>query len=219
MERTAKALGTQARKVVPRIEPRLRNAEPVPDGTTAISVGLDRTAVPMEEPHAAGENPPTRRKQRRKSYERKPPQPVDVNYRMAYVGTVSFYNADGEKLASRCYAAAAHESPTEQIVTRMMADLRGALRQVPKLAVGAVQDGAPEMCNLLQSHFPASVFGRVEQGIDFWHVIEKLAPAADLLFGADHAKPELDRWRVRLRCANSAADENGMFARNTRGYR
>ena len=77
----------------------------------------------------------------------------------------------------------------------------------PDLRIKLLSDGAPEMCNLLQSHFPAAVFGKVEQGIDFWHVIEKLAPAAEVIFGEDHAKSELHRWRVRLRCANCAAEE------------
>lgn len=51
------------------------------------------------------------------------------------------------------------------------------------------------------------MFGRVEQGIDFWHVIEKLAPAAEMLFGKDRRSDELQRWRKRLRCANAAAEE------------
>jgi hypothetical protein len=70
-----------------------------------------------------------------------------------------------------------------------------------------LSDGAPEMCNLLHTHFPAAVFGRVEQGIDFWHVLEKLAPAAEMLFGKDRCSDALQRWRKRLRCANAAAEE------------
>ena len=50
--------------------------------------------------------------------------------------------APAQELATRRYAAAAHESPTDRIVTPMMADLRTALRQVPTLAVGVLQDGA-----------------------------------------------------------------------------
>ncbi len=177
MERTAKAIGAQAKRVVPRVEPRLRNAEPVPEGTIAISIGLDRTSVPMEEPQAESETPRTRRKKRSKPYERKQPEPIDVNYRMAYVGTVGFYNADGEKLTSRCYAAAAHEVPTEQIVSRMMADLRSALRQVPKLAVGVVQDGAPEMWNLLSPALAAEPLvanTSCYEAIDRYHLNERL---------------------------------------------
>ena len=69
------------------------------------------------------------------------------------------------------------------------------------------------VCNLLYSHFPATVFGRVEQGIDFWHVIEKPSPTAALIFGAEHTKSELHRWRLRLRCANHAAEEIPRWSR------
>ena len=75
---------------------------------------------------------------------------MNINYRMAYVGTISFHDADGTALATRRYTAAAHESPTDCLVRPMMADLRHALRQVPALAVGVIQDGAPELWNLLR---------------------------------------------------------------------
>ncbi len=128
LERVAKAIGTEATRVAPRIAPRLRRAERVPDGAVAIALGLDRTAVPMEEDVPAGEPPATRRKTRTQPYTRKQPVPVNVNYRMAYVGTISFHDAAGEELATRRYAAAAHESPTDRIVTPLLADLRTALR-------------------------------------------------------------------------------------------
>ena len=150
LERVAKAIGTAATRVAPRIEPRLRRAERVPDGAVAISLGLDRTSVPMEEDVPAGETPATRRKTRHTPYTRKKPAPVNVNYRMAYVGTISFHDADGTALATRRYTAAAHESPTDRLVRPMMADLRHALRPVPALAVGVIQDGAPELWNLLR---------------------------------------------------------------------
>ena len=107
LERVAKAMGTQAKRAAPRIEPRLRRAERVPEGAVALSLGLDRTAVPMEEDVLAGEPPATRRKTRHKPYVRTPPARVNVNYRMAYVGTLSFHDADGEALATYHYSAAA----------------------------------------------------------------------------------------------------------------
>jgi len=135
LERMAKAIGTEARRVAPRIEPRLRRAEVVPDGAVALSMGLDRTSVPMEESRPAGEAPATPRKTRRKPYERTPPDPVNVNYRMAYVGTITFHDVHGDELGTRFYTAAAHESPTERVVGPLMADLRQALRQAPGLHI------------------------------------------------------------------------------------
>ena len=175
LERTAKAIGTAAKQVAPRIEPRLRQAEQVPGEATAIALGLDRTAVPMEEARPDGEAPVMRRKTRRTPYARTKPDRVTVYYRMAYVGTVSFYDAEGQEIGTRSYAAAAHESPTDGVVSRMMADVRHALRQAPTLAVGVIQDGAPEMWHLLRSGLAAEPLVMTHyEAIDRYHLNERL---------------------------------------------
>jgi hypothetical protein len=58
LERMATSLGTDARRMAPRIEPRLRRAETVPAGAVAVSLGLDRTAVPMAEYSRLARRPP-----------------------------------------------------------------------------------------------------------------------------------------------------------------
>ena len=60
LERVAKAIGTAATRVAPRIEPRLRRAERVPDGAVAISLGLD----PHVGAHGGGRPRPARRPRR-----------------------------------------------------------------------------------------------------------------------------------------------------------
>ena len=201
LERVAKAIGTAATRVAPRIEPRLRRAERVPDGAVAISLGLDRTSVPMEEDVPAGETPATRRKTRHTPYTRKKPAPVNVNYRMAYVGTISFHDADGTALATRRYTAAAHESPTDRLVRPMMADLRHALRQVPALAVGVIQDGAPELWNLLRPALLAEpLVTACYEAIDRYHLTERLA---DVL---RYGEPDASTHRARLSRWNESLD-------------
>jgi hypothetical protein len=176
LERMAKSIGTDARRVAPRIEPRLRGAEAVPDGAVALSLGLDRTSVPMEESLPPGEAPATRRKKRGKPYERKQPDPVNVNYRMAYVGTVTFHDVHGDELGTRFYTAAAHESPQERVVGPLMADLRHALKQAPELTVGVIQDGAPELWTLLTTALSAEpLVTKYYTAIDRYHLNERLA--------------------------------------------
>jgi len=176
LERMAKSIGTDARRVAPRIEPRLRRAEQVPAGAVALSMGLDRTSVPMEESRPAGEAPATRRKTRSKPYERMQPHPVNVNYRMAYVGTITFHDAHGDELGTRFYTAAAHESPTARVVGPLMADLRHALRQAPGLTVGVIQDGAPELWTLLTTALSAEpLVAKYYTAIDRYHLNERLA--------------------------------------------
>jgi hypothetical protein len=176
LERMAKSIGTDARRVAPRIEPRLRRAETVPNGAVAVSLGLDRTSVPMEEPLPPGEAPATRRKPRRTPYERTPPDPVNVNYRMAYVGTITFHDAHGDELGTRFYTAAAHESPQERVVGPLIADLRHALTHAPALTVGVIQDGAPELWTLLTTALSAEpLVTKYYTAIDRYHLNERLA--------------------------------------------
>ena len=76
---------------------------PFPDATPeffatmarALSLGLDRTSAPMAEPREKGarKNP---RRARKKPRVRAIPPPIDVNYRMAYVGTVTYLDEYGE---------------------------------------------------------------------------------------------------------------------------
>lgn len=177
-ERIAKRLGKTMSEAVPRIEPVLRADERLPEGAHAIVLGLDRTSVPMREPREDGTTAP--RRPRTKPYERKPAAPHDVNYRMAYVGTVSIVGTDGCALVTRRYGVGAHANP-EGLVARMMADLRAAHAEQPGLLVGVVQDGAPEMWRLLRAALAnqpsvAAVGGALE-AIDRHHLLERLCDA------------------------------------------
>ena len=197
----AKAIGTAATRVAPRIEPRLRRAERVPAGAVAISMGLDRTSVPMEEDVPAGEMPATRRKTRHTPYTRKKPAPVNVNYRMAYVGTISFHDADGTELATRRYTAAAHESPTDRLVRPMMAIFAMRSGRCPRL--GVIQDGAPELWNLLRPALVAEpLVTACYEAIDRYHVNERLA---DVL---RYVEPDASTRRARLARWNETLDGN-----------
>lgn len=197
LERVAKAMGTAATQRAPQVTRRVRQAERVPEGAVAIALGLDRTAVPMEEDVDAGTTP---RPRRTTPYVRTPPGPVTVNYRMAYVGTVSFHDAEGRELATRHYSAGAHEAPADRLVRPMLADLRHALQQDPTLAVGVVQDGAPELWTLLSEAVVAEpLVTRYYEAIDRYHLTERLA---DLLTALDIDAPTrtatLRRWNASL---------------------
>ena len=193
LERVAKAIGTAATRVAPRIEPRLRRAERVPDGAVAISLGLDRTSVPMEEDVPAGETPATRRKTRHTPYTRKKPAPVNVNYRMAYVGR---RNGAGHAPLHRCSARVPYGP------SRATDDGRSspALRQVPALAVGVIQDGAPELWNLLRPALLAEpLVTACYEAIDRYHLTERLADV--LRYGEPDAstrRARLSRWNESL---------------------
>jgi hypothetical protein len=207
LERLGKAIGTQTHRVAPRIEAALRREETVPEGTHAIVVGLDRTTVPMEEPRPAGAAPTTRRTPRTTPYVRTPPPAVDVNYRMAYVGTVSLVDRAGEALVTRRYAIASTEDPAT-LTARMMADLCRARAQAPRLPVGVVQDAAPELWSLARTALTTEArLRRWHEGIDRYHLNERLAEILRLVESDERRRrQQLRRWNRALDSDDRAID-------------
>lgn len=196
-ERVAHIVGDHWLREHADIEDQLTQEYDVPAEAVAMSIAVDRVSVPMEEAAKRGAGRP------RKGA---PKRPVERNFRMAYCATITLHDAEGESLHTFRYGCMP-ESDVELWFGEIADEAHRLLQKCPSLRVKLLSDGAHEMCNLLRTHFPTTVFGKVEQGIDFWHVIEKLAPAAEVIFGADRAKFELRRWRKRLRRANSAAEE------------
>jgi hypothetical protein len=72
----------------------------------------------------------------------------------------------------------------------------------PELKLVVLCDGAPEMWNLLDAELDDGI-ERVRI-LDYYHVIEKLSPAAKVLFGAE-ADRNLKRWKLRLINSDGAA--------------
>lgn len=211
LERLGKAIGTQVKRAAPRLEPVVRQEETLPDGAHALAVGLDRTTVPMEEARPAGAPATTRRHRRTTPYVRTPPPPVDVKYRMAYVGTVSLVDAAGEALVTRRYAISGAEDPTD-LVGRMMADVRRAREQHPRLPVGVVQDAAPELWTLVRGGLADEAHLRHwHEAIDRYHLNERLAEVLRIV------EPDEARRRQQLRRWNAALDtDNGAIDRIAR---
>jgi len=207
LEGVARRIGTAARRKARRIERGLRRGERIPDNATGVSIGLDRTAVPMEERRPEGQAPTTARKERTKPRVRKAPPPVDVNWRMAYVGTFTLVDSDGEAVITRRYTATPSEDPKE-LLRRIMADLRNALRRDPALRLGVLQDGAPELWNLVREALKAEpLVSRWEEGIDIYHLYEHLGKALALIEPKKaERKATIARWKEMLQERNCAID-------------
>jgi hypothetical protein len=176
MDRIGRHLGDQVNQAVEQVEPDLRALEQLPVGARAINLGLDRTTIPMEEtaaPDGSGNG-----------------AKVTVRYRMGYVGTFCITDSNSAVLVTRRYAAPAHEGP-DRILARMKADLERALQQSRDLAIGVVQDGAPEMWNLMRGMLDSiPALGRPRQmgkprhwreTIDRYHLMERLSRVLEVL--------------------------------------
>lgn len=206
LERMAKEIGSEAMKEAPRIEAVLRRTERLPDEARGISMGLDRVAVPMEEDRPESAPPKTRRKERTTPYERAKPAPIDVNYRMAYVGTVSFVDENAEELVTRRYTALPDAEP-DDVVKRMTKDVKNGLRQNGALKLVVVQDGAPEMWNATTRGLEAEGLKNWEEAIDRYHLTERLAGAL-LMVEPDPAarRKKMSEWNEDLDASDEAID-------------
>ncbi|HEY3358788.1 MAG TPA: hypothetical protein VGQ83_36405 [Polyangia bacterium] len=196
------------RRAVPTIEPLVRAEEEVPEEAESVSVGLDRTAVPKEEPLPPDQPPKPSHRRRRKPYVRTPPPLMEVNYRMAYVGTVTLTDCDGEALLTRRYAARDDEG-SDDVVGRMRADVAAYLRRKPALKVGIVQDGAPEVWNAVRAalHEEPLVTSCTE-AIDRYHLAERLGEALALLPLEEASRSRLlHEWERKLDASDDAIEE------------
>lgn len=219
LERLAKRLATAAVKAAPRIEPVLRQVESLPDGARGLVIGLDRGAVPMAEPLAPGV-PDKLKQTRSRPYVRKPPEPFEINWRMAYVGTFSVVNENGEALTTRRYSIPACDDPSV-LVKQLIADIRAARRRDPGLNVGTVQDGAPELWNLTRIGLLRlrrdGVISEWQEGIDRYHLDEHLAAALEIIESdAAERKRRLTEWNEWLDSRDSAIDSIEAFLERCR---
>lgn len=197
-ERVAHAVGERYVQQHQRIEHALIEAFKVPKDAVNVSVSLDRVSVPMEEPRARPVGRPKKGAAKR---------PIERVFRMAYCGTVTLHDKDGEALHTIRYGTMPAGDP-EALCMGMSEDVAEMLTQRPDLRVALLCDGAKEMWNLLDAEFTTAPFDIeglvVTRLIDFWHAIEKLAAAAKVVAGQADAKPLLARWKILLRNTSSA---------------
>jgi hypothetical protein len=188
-ERVAHAVGRRYCGERDRIELAVAQEEAVPDEARSLSVSLDRVAVPMEEPRERGPGRPRRGEAKR---------PVNRVFRMAYVGTVTLHDKHGEALHTIRYGTMPG-GDEKRLAMGLADDALRLLAKRPRLRVMLLCDGAPEMWNLLEAEFDAQSFGQrpVRRLVDFYHLIEKLTPAAKVIFGEEHGK-RVVRWKLAL---------------------
>lgn len=188
LERVAHEVGEQWLHEHVDIQDQLADEFELPEGARSISVALDRVSLPMEEP---------RKKPVGRPRKNAPKKPIARKFRMAYCGVVTLHDREGKALHSIRFGCMPSSDP-ELLCAQMANEVYRLRGKNKKLVIKLLADGAPEMWNLLEAAFPECVFGKVERGVDFWHVIEKLAPATNLIFGEDKAKAELGRWKAIL---------------------
>lgn len=179
------------------LEDRLTEMQELPKAAAIISASLDRVSVPMAEPRPRPAGRPRRDA---------PKRPIEVKWRMAYCGAVTIYDEEGEVLTTLRFGCMPKQDA--RLLCDLMANDVYILKQkCPGLKLVLLADGAQEMWNLLEGSFPENVFGKRARLVDFWHLMEKLAPAAKLIYGENQGIATFHRWKNILRKRKSSADE------------
>jgi hypothetical protein len=199
LERIGKRVGERIRAALPIVETIVRASEPVVEAARSISIGLDRTTVPMAEPAES-------KRCRTRPYVRRPPQPVTVAFRMAYVATLAIHDEHGETLKSTRLASTAGEGPGE-LLRRLGDEVRHVLAQRPDLLLTVVQDGAPELWNLVDAWLEREGFTAAAKMIDRFHVDERLAQICLAVANQPEVARDLYQgWRTQLNRSDGAID-------------
>jgi len=182
----------------------------LPNGAAGLVVSLDRGALPMEEPVAGAPARRRRGKSRTKRRTSKEKQRrIEPNFRIAYCGTLSIVDKQGEALHTIRYGRMPHGDAValaEGLASDVFAH---RARSRGPLHVTLVQDGAVEPWNLLDAQLNEETLGFAPcRLIDMFHLVEKLAEAAKALHDEFDAKAALRRWKVRLLNAKTGAKMN-----------
>lgn len=175
------------------IDDALITAYEPPAETRSASVGLDRVSLPTIE---LLPRPPGRPKKDA------PKQPLAVVWKMMWVATVTLHDKHGDALHTIRYGAMPDDG-CGSLLHGAAGDVNELLRKMPRLKICLLSDGAHDLVEHLRAEVAARVDREVMQGVDFWHLIEKLGAASKLLVG-DHEK-RMARWRLRLLNVETAA--------------
>lgn len=184
IEKRAGEMACDLNDTIEEIEAAAPPALPDAAVVAAVSCGLDRMAVRMHEP-IEGEAPKDR-PQRKTPYERTQPPPAELNWRMAFVGTVTIYDDKGGALQTLRYAANA-DADRDAFAERVVADVSRLVERFPGISVGCIQDGAKDIAVLpetLGKRLPANTPRYTS--VDLLHllgylhrVVETCEPAGD----------------------------------------
>jgi len=187
MERVAHGVGEHYVACHVEIGGQLIKDFKLPRAAASVSIGIDRVSMPMEEPRPRPAGRPRKGAAKR---------PVTVAYRMAYVGTVTLHDREGNALHTIRHACMP-DGDAKQLCRTMASDVLVLLEKRPRLAVTLLSDGAHEMVDLLATEVATRLGVDSVQLVDFWHLVEKLAPAAQVI-SADEASALLARWKLRM---------------------
>lgn len=168
------------------------------DRVHAISVSVDRTGLPFEEPRKRGPGRPKKGA---------PKKPCEVVHRQVYCASLTLHDARGEALSTQRFAGLPEQGA--QVVEDARACLRQLVTSYPSALLVQLCDGAEEMQNkgaqILEGYEVS------EQLVDVWHAAKYVHQA----FGAAGHTQKYCRELVRRLIENKTGLEEILMRINT----
>lgn len=180
LDRLPKKLNLQWEEKRETFEQSLRQQFEIPEEAVTIAVSLDGVLVPMQGGVVL---------------------PGDSRYEEASCGTLTYYDEEGEPLATRRYGRMPeHKKLTLKEFLKI--ELSHALDCQPNLQIVKVADGAKDNWTFLDQVLPKGICV-----LDFYHAAEHLKKAFEIIYGTKSPKATLEfkKYRSILR-----HDEKGI---------
>jgi hypothetical protein len=200
------AMGNAALAAQATLDEVVRVAEHVAEEVASVSVGMDRMAVRMEESLAGEAYDNALRRRKGRDYERTPTVPYEYAWRMAWVGTVTTYDAEGVALRTlRMGGAPTDDSAT--LAGRLVDEVLHVVAARPDTKVVCVQDGARDLEVLrkrLRDDLPESV--ERHHLVDLQHLLGYLGDVVAACEPPEDPHSMLDWYRVQLLRDDHAID-------------
>ena len=122
-------------------------------------------------------------------------------YREAMVGTLSFYDLEGERQHT-IYLAAAPEYGKREFSQRLAREIVRAKQHYPEARYLGIADGAPSNWSFLEQHTQLQL-------IDFFHVSEYVSKLAQARYPQRNAEDKRARWQHE-HCSNLKHDPKAV---------
>lgn len=195
IKEVAMRLGRHVAEQENELNRRIRDEEVMPKGVHVLAVSLDGANLLMREPGAKRGRPAERPCERTQSQ--------NTAYRNAMAGTVSVYGAvpEGAKRPQRLQTHYVSHMPEAQAATfkaKLEEELCAAEALLPPDIVKVlICDGARSIWKYAEDNVR---FEGYETLVDYWHTLEHLSLAAEVLFGksSTEAKAWYDRYADKL---------------------
>lgn len=220
--RLSRAMGARYEQRRREIAAVVREQHVIPEQAVTVQVGMDGVMVPQDGEHARPrgrktKSPDPPRHERRYGVVGEPgPAANDGTAGQAWheasVGTLAFFDADGERLDT-IYVARMPEAYKTTLVNELEAELRSLLHERPEMNIVWASDGADGHWQALagiESRLPSTTTGHRMKLVDAFHVAEYVHKAANAIWGPSSSGESQVRaatWRETIKSKVDGASE------------